>query len=26
VSVIFNWESHRKQSRDVGGLDNLEAA
>jgi DNA replication protein DnaC len=26
VSVKFNWESHRKQSRDVGGLDNLEAA
>lgn len=21
VSVIFNWESHRKQSRDVAGLD-----
>jgi DNA replication protein DnaC len=26
VSVVFNWESHRKQSRDVGGLDNMEAA
>ncbi|WP_250519476.1 ATP-binding protein [Caballeronia sp. NCTM1] len=21
VSVVFNWESHRKQSRDVAGLD-----
>jgi DNA replication protein DnaC len=26
VSVKFDWESHRKQSRDVGGLDNMEAA
>jgi DNA replication protein DnaC len=26
VSVIFDWESHRRQSRDVGGLDNLGAA
>jgi DNA replication protein DnaC len=26
VLVKFTWESHRKQSRDVGGLDNMEAA
>jgi DNA replication protein DnaC len=26
VSVIFNWESHRRQVRDVGGLDNVEGA
>jgi DNA replication protein DnaC len=26
VSVKFDWESHRKQSRDVGGLDSMEAA
>jgi DNA replication protein DnaC len=26
VFLMFDWESHRRQSRDVGGLDNLGAA
>jgi DNA replication protein DnaC len=26
VSVLFDWESHRRASRDVGGLDSAEAA